>query len=253
MKRYVETSFFPYGTQYYRAPTPLPEEWAEDLREIARCHYTHVQFRPQWRWHERIRGKYCWDDLDRLCDLAHRNGLRVIIKSMLETAPDWVFNELDGFRIGFHHRPIEPISHAAFYVGGWLPCFDNPQVRQAAFEFNRHLAERYKDHPALWFFNAWNEPRSRPLGECHCSHSVASYRKWLTIEPAVCSGFDFHDDMQALTTRPDHRLDRQMQVFDFCPLLLFRELVRLNQSVSETCHIGIAGSRASDLSSDRVH
>ena len=90
------------------------------------------------------------------------------------------FNELDGFRIGFHHRPIEPISHAAFYVGDRLPCFDNPQVRQTAFEFNRHLAERYKDHPALWFFNAWNEPRSCPLGECHCSHSVISYRKWLT-------------------------------------------------------------------------
>lgn len=159
---------------------PLPEERAEDLREIARCHHTHVQFRPQWRWHERIRGKYYWDDLDSLCDLAHENGLRVIIKSMLETAPDWFFNELDGFRIGFHHRPVEPISHAAFYVGDRLPCFDNPQVRQTAFEFNRHLAKRYKDYPALWFFNAWNEPRSRPLGECHCSHSVISYRKWLT-------------------------------------------------------------------------
>ncbi len=239
MKRYVETPFFPYGTQYYRAPTPLPEEWEEDLREIARCRYTHVQFRPQWRWHERIRGKYCWDDLDRLCDLAHKNGLRVIIKSMLETAPDWVFQELGGLRIGFHHRPIEPISHAAFYVGGWLPCFDNPQVRQAAFEFNRRLAERYKDHPALWFFNAWNEPRSRPLGECHCPHSVASYRRWLaerfgTIEALndaygkAWSSFD--------TVQPPESAS------DFAEMHLWRQWAE--QSVADRVRVSYEGLKA---------
>ena len=30
------TEFYPYGVQYYRAPTPLPEEWEKDLAEIAR-------------------------------------------------------------------------------------------------------------------------------------------------------------------------------------------------------------------------
>ena len=49
-------AFYPYGTQYHRAPTPLPEEWDGDLRELAATGYTHVQFRPQWRCHERIRG-----------------------------------------------------------------------------------------------------------------------------------------------------------------------------------------------------
>ena len=99
MNRFTE--FFPYGTHYYRAPTPLPEEWEDDLAEIKKQGYTHVQYRVQWRWHERIRGQYTWDDLDRLFDLAEKNDLKVVLQPMMETAPDWVYTELEGNRIGF--------------------------------------------------------------------------------------------------------------------------------------------------------
>lgn len=171
--------FYPFGVQYHRAPTPLPEEWKGDLKEIKKAGYTHIQFRPQWRWHERMRGTPTWNDLDQLFDLAEKNRLRVILKPMLETAPDWVFKELRGTRIGFHGVPLEPFSHAAFYVGGWWPCFDNPKVVSAASGFVRQLVRRYHRHPALWFYDAWNEPVSRPLGQCHCRYSVDSYRRWL--------------------------------------------------------------------------
>lgn len=176
------TAFFPYGCQYHRAPTPLPSEWESDLAEIARNGYTHVQFRPQWRWHERIQGQPVWDDLDRLFDLAAQNRLRVILKPQLENAPDWVFTELGGTRVGFHGKRLDPIAHAAFYVGGWWPCYDNPAVAAAATEFTRMIAARYKDHEALWFYNAWNEPRSRPLGQCMCEHSVKKYQDYLRRE-----------------------------------------------------------------------
>ncbi len=173
-------AFFPYGVQYHRAPTPLPDEWEGDLRAIAAAGYTHVQYRPQWRWHERERGTRIWSDLDRLFDLAAANGLRVVLKPMLETAPDWVFSDLGGTRIGFHGIPIKPIAHGAYYVGGWWPCFDNPEVAAAAEAFVAELITRYVKHPALWFYDAWNEPVSRPIGQCQCAHSVASYRQWLT-------------------------------------------------------------------------
>lgn len=172
-------NFFPYGTHYFRYPTPLESEWETDFAEIKRQKYTHVQFRPQWRQHERIRGKYEWDQLDRLFELAQKYELKVVLQVMHETAPDWVYTELHGHRIGFDGVPLEPNSTSAFYVGGWLPCFDNPEVAKAAYEFSYQLADRYKDHPALWFFSAWNEPRSRPAGECRCPHSIQSYRDYL--------------------------------------------------------------------------
>ena len=171
--------FFPYGTHYFRYPTPQESEWETDFAELARQKYTHVQFRPQWRQHERIRGKYEWDQLDRLFELAQKYGMKVVLQVMHETAPDWVYTELHGHRIGFSGIPLEPNSTSAFYVGGWLPCFDNPEVAKAAYEFSYQLANRYKDHPALWFFSAWNEPRSRPAGECRCQHSIQSYRDYL--------------------------------------------------------------------------
>ena len=149
------------------------------MAELARCGYTHVQYRPQWRWHERVRGQRTWDDLDQLFDLAAAHGLRVVLKPMLETAPDWVFSELGGTRIGYHGVPISPFAHGAYYVGGWWPCFDNPGVAAAAGEFVREMVTRYRGHKALWFYNAWNEPRVRPSGACQCEHSVASYRQWL--------------------------------------------------------------------------
>ena len=170
---------YPYGTQYHRAPTPRPEEWAGDLAELGRLGYTHVQFRPQWIWHERLRGQPVWEELDQLFDLAAAAGLKVILKPMLECAPDWVYTELDGYRIDLQGNRIGPWAHGAFYVGGWLPCFDNPAVAQAASDWTQALAARYSGHPALWFYNAWNEPRSRPLGQCACQHSQKLYREWL--------------------------------------------------------------------------
>ena len=175
----IFTEFYPFGTQYHRAPTPLPEEWEKDIAEIAKQGYTHIQFRPQWRCHERIKGKYEWEELDRLFDLAEKYNLKVVLKPMLENAPDYVFTKLEGTRIGFRGLPINPHAPAAYYVGGWLPCFDNPKVKKAAEKFVTLLVKRYKNRECLWFYNAWNEPRSRPMGQCCCKHSVKNYQEWL--------------------------------------------------------------------------
>lgn len=235
------TEFFPFGCQYHRAPTPLPEEWDGDLAEIARNHYTHVQFRPQWRCHERLRGKPVWDDLDRLFDLAAKHHLRVILKPQLENAPDWVFTELGGTRIGFHGRRLDPIAHAAFYVGGWWPCYDNPEVAAAAEEFTRQLAARYKDHEALWFYNAWNEPRSRPLGQCMCEHSIRKYQEYLRRKFGSIEALNdaYGKAWTAFeTVMPPHSFS------DYTELFLWRRWAA--ESVAEQVALSVRGIRSGD-------
>ncbi len=167
------------GTQYYRAPTPLPDEWAGDLAEIAHLGLEAVQIRVQWRWNERAEGQYEFADVDRLFDLAEERGLKVIFKFLMECAPDYIFRKYGGTRCDMHGAPLRPGAIGAYYAGGWMPCFDNPAVMEKARAFVRVCAERYRDRASLLLWNVWNEPTARPLAECGCAHSTRSYQEWL--------------------------------------------------------------------------
>lgn len=167
------------GTHYYRAPSPPMAEWAADLQKCQEMKMQFVQARVFWNWHERRKGVYIWNDLDLFMDQAKKANLQVVLQLCLENAPRYIFEEYDGFRVDTCGKKIFPDAPAAFYTGGWIPCFDNPEVMKHALEFTAALAVRYRNHPALAFYHAWNEPRSRPVGECCCAHSVKSYQEYL--------------------------------------------------------------------------
>lgn len=181
---------FVFGTQYYRAPTPLTQEWEEDIKKMVDLNISTFQIRVQWRWNEPKEGIYYFNDVDRLIELANKYGRKTIIKFMLETAPQYVFGKLNGTRKNFCGVPIIPASHGAFYVGGWLPCFDNLFVRDAAIRFVERTVDRYKNDNSLILWNAWNEPRSRPSQDCACDHSMLAYRKWLENEFGTIERFN---------------------------------------------------------------
>ncbi|MBN2641332.1 MAG: beta-galactosidase, partial [Victivallales bacterium] len=171
---------FTYATQYYRPPTPLPDEWENDIdRMHSLTGVDTFQLRVQWRWHEPREGEYVFDDLDELFELAARYGRKVLFKFLLENAPDYIYHRYGGTRRDMNGTAMRPLAHGAYYCGGWLPCFDNPDVLRKAGEFVRVMVERYKDRPELLLWNVWNEPIARPIGECGCTHSVAAYRDWL--------------------------------------------------------------------------
>ena len=166
------------GTQYYRAPTPLAGEWECDMANMAKLGMDCFQIRILWRQNERIRGKYEFDDVDKLLELARKYKLKVIIKFLLENAPDYVFEELGGTAVRPDGSRISYDGNGAFYLGGFRPCFDNPQVMLHAEKFVRKTVERYRDNPDILFWNIWNEPRIHK-GECACEHSLKAYREYL--------------------------------------------------------------------------
>ncbi len=170
------------GAQYFRAPTPLPEEWEGDVALAKELGLDFIQLRVHWRHHEPKRGEYSFDELDRLFDLAEERGLTVVVQLVMESAPDYVFRELGGTRRDPRGLPILPGAVGAFYTGGWEPCFDNPRVREAGTPFISALVERYAPRTSLLYYDCWNEPRSRPRGACWCEHSRASFRSFLIRE-----------------------------------------------------------------------
>ena len=170
---------FHFCVQYYRQPTPTPDEWAGDLKHIADLGFTTIQLRPQWAWHEVEEGTFRWDDMDALISLAAGNGLKILFKFFLESAPGWLFKNYDAERVASNGTPIKPRARGSFYVGGWMPCFDNPVVWEKASRFVAAGVERYKDRENILGWHLWNEPRSRPFNDCACKHSTAHYRGWL--------------------------------------------------------------------------
>ncbi len=167
-----------HGTQYYRTPTPLPEEWAGDIANFEKYNIDAFQIRMNWRWNERIEDEYDFSDVDRLLELAEKNGRKVIMKFLLECAPQYIYEKYDGTRIGVKGEKIRPGTHGAFY-GGWMPCFTNPYVWERALKFVEKVSERYAGNENIILWNAWNEIRNRPVGECFCPHCRRAFGKYL--------------------------------------------------------------------------
>ena len=65
-----------HGTQYYRSPTPLPEEWEGDLARMGEYNLDVIQIRINWQNNELREGKYQFDDVDKLMDLAENTTKR---------------------------------------------------------------------------------------------------------------------------------------------------------------------------------
>lgn len=169
---------FLHATQYYRQPTPLKEEWESDLKRIGEYGLDVIQVRLNWRWNERIEGVYDFADADALIALAEKNNKKVIIKFLLECAPQYVYDKYGGTRIAHDGTKLSPGSHGAFY-GGFRPCFTNPYVMERAVKFVEKVAERYSSRKCIVFWNAWNEIRNTPAEECFCPHCRKGFGKYL--------------------------------------------------------------------------
>ncbi len=167
-----------HGTQYYRAPTPLADEWEGDLARFADFNLGLMQIRVNWRWNEVEEGKYDFSDVDKLMDLAEKYNVKVVIKLLLECAPQYVFDKYGGTRIGPKGEQFRGGAHGAFY-GGWRPCFTNPKVQKAAVKFVEQVAKRYAGRKNLLFWNAWNEIRNRPVEDCFCPHCRTAFGGYL--------------------------------------------------------------------------
>lgn len=167
-----------HGTQYYRSPTPLPEEWETDIPNLEKYNLDAFQIRMNWRWNEKREDEYDFSDVDRLLELAEKNGRKVIMKFLLECAPQYIYEKYGGTRIGSKGELLRPGAHGAFY-GGWLPCFTNPYVQQRAVKFVETVVQRYSTNKNIIIWHTWNEIRNRPVDECFCPHCRKAFGKYL--------------------------------------------------------------------------
>ena len=148
------------GFQYYRAPTPDKTLWAKDLEKIASDGYNTVKYWIQWRWNEPEEGKFYFDDIDELMDLAEKNGLKVVLNIILDVSPIWLIKDYpESAMITANGVRAEGFATEYRQIGGVPgPCFNWGKGDVLQKRFISECVKRYALHPALLMWDVWNEP-----------------------------------------------------------------------------------------------
>lgn len=185
----MEKRDFLYGVQYYRAPTPEPEDWENDLRNIRENGFRDVKFWVQWRWTHRGEDEFYFADTDRLMELAQQNGLRVTLNVIFDVAPKWVTDRWpESAMVMADGRRVEPTTACYRQIGGFPgPCYNHEQAFAARMKFLQKTVERYRSHPAMYMWDVWNEPEQcspyrAPHKEtlvCFCPACRSRFGSWL--------------------------------------------------------------------------
>lgn len=157
------------------------EIWDEDMRLMNLAHVNSATVGIfSWSLLEPREGEFDFSWLDEVMDKLHQNGKKVILATPSGARPPWMAKKYpevlrvaeDGIRNEYGVRH----NH----------CLTSPVYREKVRMINRKLAERYKDHPALFMWHISNEY----CGECHCERCQAAFRAWLKRE--------YHGDIEAL-------------------------------------------------------
>ncbi len=189
-------NYFPFGSQYYRAPSPHKEEWENDLKNMSSYGFNTVKFWVQWRWNNPSEDKFYFDDIDRLMDLAEKHKLRVMLNTIFDVAPAWIYNKYNNASmVTLSGRKIGPQTQPHRQIGGLGYCFNNDQVTEYQFNFLRETIKRYTAHPALEIWNVGSEPElTSSMAEmrlyadnaekisdmlCFCDNCKSKFRIWL--------------------------------------------------------------------------
>ncbi|HET8549822.1 MAG TPA: beta-galactosidase [Bryobacteraceae bacterium] len=163
-------------------PRAKKEVWRRDVQAIRQTGFNAIRGWIDWASAEPGQGKYNFETLDVLLDLAREEGLKFIVQVYMDSAPDWVGVRFpDSLYTAAGGARITPEAAPGY-------CRDHPGVREREIAFFSALAKHMGKHPAFLGWDLWSEPHVinwanatwMPNAEyCFCPRSVARFRAWL--------------------------------------------------------------------------
>jgi len=154
-----------------------PDQWldypsilADDIRMMKAAHTNTFSVGIfAWATLEPTEGNFNFGWLDKIMDDIHSFGGRVILATPSAARPAWMTQKYPEV-LRTNNR-----QEKMLFGGRHNHCFSSPVYREKVGIINRKLAERYKDHPALYMWHVSNEYS----GDCHCELCRANFQKWL--------------------------------------------------------------------------
>ncbi len=163
------TRFFPvavwYGGGKARAPMidrqarPKKEIWRKDVRQIKALGFNTVRAWIDWASGEPAEGRYDFETLDVLLELAEEEGLKLVLQVYMDSAPQWVGENFpDSLFVSSNGQAIRPESSPGY-------CRDHPGVRTADNAFYSALAHRARRSPAFLGMGPLERAARHQLGQ----------------------------------------------------------------------------------------
>jgi beta-galactosidase len=186
-RAFAPAPVFPYGAVYFRKSNPPEEDWARDHQTAAHIGMNIFRHWFMWSAVEVSPGKFDWSDYDRMMDIAAKNGIKVVIAELVTCAPEWVFRKYPHARFLASDGTIATSTISESSATGGFPglCLDNADLQALAETFLIKLIERYRNHPALFAYDLWNENTSfggSPARMyCYCEGTKKKLRDWLRL------------------------------------------------------------------------
>ena len=182
---------FIYGAQYYRNPTPDRSQWASDLANMRKLGLRDVKFWVQWRANHIYENEFDFSDIDELMDLALKNDLRVTLNVIFDVAPVWLLQKYpESVQIMANGQKVVQGAPGHRQLGGFPgTCYNHAESLAYRKHFMAAVVERYKDHPAMYMWDVWNEPEQcgshRYVNDkpeeitCYCDSCRREFILWL--------------------------------------------------------------------------
>lgn len=122
-----------------------------------------------WAYLEPEDGVYDFTWMDEVMDNLAANGIKAMLATPSAARPAWLAEKYPSvLRVtDRRERKLYGERHNA--------CYSSPDYERKVTEINTRLAERYKDHPALFAWHVSNEYNN----DCHCPLCQARFREWL--------------------------------------------------------------------------
>ncbi len=156
--------------------------WRKDLLAIKSLGFNTVRTWVEWTAGEPRPGEYHLEQLDLMLKLAEETGLKVMVQTYVDSAPDWLAVKFpDGHLVAQNGQAIPSQAAPGF-------CFDHPGVRQATLDFLQQVARHAAQSRAFYGWDLWSEPHIINWAEinyipnasfCYCPYSMARFREWL--------------------------------------------------------------------------